>query len=115
MVFMFCSVGTFAFNHNMTDIFVMVFFGFIGFFMVKFDFPIPPIILGIILGDMVEKNLQRSLVVSEGSFAIFFTRPISCALLIIAILSLLLPIVSAIRKSRKPVAANVESENSSAE
>ena len=64
---------------------------------------------------MVEKNLQRSLVVSEGSFAIFFTRPISCALLIIAILSLLLPIVSAIRKSRKPVAANVESENSSAE
>lgn len=115
MVFMFCSVGTFAFNHNMTDIFVMVFFGFIGFFMVKFDFPIPPIILGIILGDMVEKNLQRSLVVSEGSFAIFFTRPISCTLLIIAILSLLLPIVSAIRKSRKPVAANVEHEDSSVE
>lgn len=115
MVFMFCSVGTFAFNHNMTDIFVMVFFGFIGFFMVKFDFPIPPIILGIILGDMVEKNLQRSLVVSEGSFAIFFTRPISCTLLIIAILSLLLPIVSAIRKSRKPVAAHVEPEDSSAE
>ena len=64
---------------------------------------------------MVEKNLQRSLVVSEGSFAIFFTRPISCVLLIIAILSLLLPIISAIRKSRKPVAANVESTDSSAE
>ena len=63
----------------------------------------------------LEKNLQRSLVVSEGNFAIFFTRPISCVLLVIAILSLLLPIVSAVRKSRKPAAANVESNDSAAE
>ena len=119
MVFMFCAVGTFAFNRNVTDIFIMVAFGFIGFFMVKFDFPIPPIILGIILGNMVERNLQRSLVISKGDFSVFFTRPISCVLLIIAFLSLTLPIIKSIIKSRKnnavAAAAPAVDENSNVE
>ena len=101
MVFMFCAVGTFAYNHNLLDVYTMVIFGVIGFFMVKFDFPIPPIILGIILGNMVEKNLQRALVISKGDFSIFFTHPISCVLLIISIISLLSPVISAVLKLKK--------------
>lgn len=112
MVFMFCAVGTFAYNHNVTDIFVMVAFGFLGFFMVRFKFPIPPIILGIILGDMIEKNLQRSLVLSKGSFGIFFTRPISCVLMVIAILSICSPIILAIVRSVKGSGAKAAVEDS---
>lgn len=99
MVFMFCAVGCFAYNHNVTDIYCMTLFGFLAFFLVKYEFPIPPIILGIILGNMVEKNLQRSLVISKGSFAIFFTHPISCFLIVVALISLVVPIFLSARRS----------------
>jgi putative tricarboxylic transport membrane protein len=101
MVFMFCAVGCFAYNHNVTDIIFMVFVGIIGFFLVRAEFPLPPIILGIILGNMVEKNLQRSLVLSKGSFAIFFTHPISCVLILIGLFSLLSPVILSIMKMVK--------------
>ena len=93
IVFVFCIVGTYALNNNINDVFLMMIFGFIAFILIKLDFPMPPIILGLILGDTLEKNLQRSLQVSGGSFAIFFTRPISLALLLIAFGSIFLPLL----------------------
>ena len=93
IVFVFCIVGTYALNNNINDVFLMMIFGFIAFILIKLDFPMPPIILGLILGDTLEKNLQRSLQVSGGSFTIFFTRPISLALLLIAFGSIFLPLL----------------------
>ena len=60
----------------------------------------PPIILGLILGNLAEKNLQRALVISNGSISIFFTRPISRVLIIISVVSLLWPIIHPLLKKK---------------
>lgn len=93
IIFIFCIVGTYALNHTIQDIFVMLIAGFLGYFLIKLDFSIPPIILGMILGKTIENNFRRSLVISGGSYSIFFNSPISCALLIISIISLFYPII----------------------
>ncbi len=93
MIFIFCFVGTFAMNHNINDIFLMIIAGVIGYFMLKMDFCVPPLILGLILGRTLESNLRRSLVLSDGSPLIFLQRPIALVLLIAAFISLIYPIV----------------------
>lgn len=93
MIFIFCFVGTFAMNHNISDIFLMIIAGILGYFMLKMDFCVPPLILGLILGRTLESNLRRSLVLSDGSPVIFLQRPIALVLLIAAFLSLIYPIV----------------------
>lgn len=103
VVFVFCSVGTFCMNHNVQDIYFMMIAGTIGFVLIKLGFAMPPVILGLILGPTIEKNLQKALVISDGSFNIFFNHPISCVLLIIAILSLFGPLFTFLFKKRKGV------------
>lgn len=93
MIFIFCFVGTFAMNHNISDIFLMIIAGILGYFMLKMDFCVPPLILGLILGRTLESNLRRSLVLSDGSPIIFLQRPIALVLLIAAFVSLIYPIV----------------------
>lgn len=100
IVFVFCIVGTFALNNSVNDVFLMMVVGLAAFFLMKLEFPMPPVILGLILGNTLEKNLQRSLMVSKGSFAIFFTRPISPGLLLIAFLSIFLPFIMGVVKKR---------------
>ena len=80
-------------NHNINDIFLMIIAGVIGYFMLKMDFCVPPLILGLILGRTLESNLRRSLVLSDGSPLIFLQRPIALVLLIAAFISLIYPIV----------------------
>lgn len=93
MIFIFCFVGTFAMNHNINDIYLMIIAGVLGYFMLKMDFCVPPLILGLILGKTLESNLRRTLVLSDGSPIIFLQKPISLVLLIAAFLSLIYPIV----------------------
>jgi len=93
VVFIFCFVGTYALNNNINDIYFMIIAGITGFVLLKLDFAMPPVILGLILGTKIETNLSKSLAISDGSFSIFFTRPISCVLLIIAAFSLLSPVL----------------------
>lgn len=104
LIFVFCFVGTFAVNHSVNDIYLMIVCGILGFFMIKADFSIPPIILGLILGGLLEKNFRRALVLSQGHLSTFFTRPISCIFIIISILSLIYPF--AIGPIRKKLADN---------
>ncbi len=82
------TVGVFTVNNNLVEVWIMLLFGIIGFFMKKFGFPPAPVILALILTPLMENALQQSLQMSHGNFAIFFTRPISLALLTIAIISL---------------------------
>ena len=102
IVFIFCFVGTFALNNNVDDIYFMIITGVVGYVLIKLGFSAPPIILGLILGQIMEQNLARSLTLSNGSFTIFFKRPIACTLLVIAILTLFVPSIKwAIREFRK--------------
>jgi len=87
----FSLVGAYALNNNPLDVTVCFISGIIGFGFLKTDFPTPPLVLGLILGRMVEANFMRSLLLSRGNYLIFFTRPISLILIIFIILSLFLP------------------------
>jgi putative tricarboxylic transport membrane protein len=93
MIFVFCFVGTYALNHDINDIILMIIVGIVGFFLLKINFTVPPIILGLILGNIAESNFRRALVISDGSPLIFFQRPVSCIFIIIAFLSLVYPFV----------------------
>jgi putative tricarboxylic transport membrane protein len=89
IVFVLCVVGAFAITSRVFDIYVMLVFGLIGFIMRELKFNMAPLILGLVLGDLLEKNLTRGLVLSGGSPVPFFTRPVCAVLAAITILSIL--------------------------
>jgi putative tricarboxylic transport membrane protein len=77
IVMMFCIVGAFAINNSPFGVAVMLVFGVIGFLMEENGFPVAPVILGIVLGPMLEQNFVTSMIKSDGSFLTFFERPIA--------------------------------------
>jgi putative tricarboxylic transport membrane protein len=110
VVFVLCVVGSYAITSRVFDIYVMLAFGFIGFVLRDLKFPMAPLILGLVLGDLLEKNLTRGLVLSGGDIAPFFTRPISGTIAAVTIGSILWSIPgvservrSLFRRSPRPV------------
>jgi putative tricarboxylic transport membrane protein len=91
IVIFFCLTGAYLTNNNTLDIILMLVFGVFSFLFRRYGFPPAPFILGFILGPMLETALRQSLIGSKGSFALFFTRPISCSLLIVAMLIWVIP------------------------
>ncbi len=81
MVMVLCMVGAYSLNNNLFDVFLVVLFGVVGYVLQKAEISPAPIILGVVLGPMFETNLRRSLILSGGSLAPFFTRPMSLAIL----------------------------------
>jgi putative tricarboxylic transport membrane protein len=88
-----CVIGAYALNNDTMDIFIMVLFGLAGYLMKKFGYGAAPLILGFILGQLLEVSLRQSLIVSGGSFMIFFSRPISAILFSLAFFSLFSPLL----------------------
>jgi putative tricarboxylic transport membrane protein len=88
-----CVVGSFAINNNFLDVVVMLGAGIFGYILVKGGFPLSPIVLALILGPMAEGNLRRSLVMSQGNPMIFLERPFAAFFIVVAIISLFLPII----------------------
>jgi len=80
-ILFFCCIGTYSVNNNLDDIFITAAFGFLGYIFMRLEFDAAPLMLGFILGPMLEENLRRALLLSRGSFGSFFTRPISGTLL----------------------------------
>lgn len=81
-----CFIGAYSLRNNMFDVWTTVVFGLIGYVMKKRGWPLPPLILGFILGPMLETKLRASLQLSDGSISIFFTRPITLAFVVLAVL-----------------------------
>ena len=77
IIFVLCAVGSFAIAGRLFDVYVMLFFGVLGYFLRHYGYPMAPLVLGIVLGDLLEKNLRRALILSDGGLLPFFTRPIS--------------------------------------
>lgn len=84
-----CIAGAYSTNNRMYDIYIILIFGIVAYFLRRMDFQLVPILLGIVLGPLAEKNFRRALVLSDGSLSIFFTRPISCLFIVIAVISVL--------------------------
>ncbi len=89
-----CAIGSFAVNNSTTDIWYMMLFGVVGYVFKKLDYPIAPMVLALVLGDMAETALRQSLIMSQGSAMIFFASPISAVLVIASFLLLIWPSIS---------------------
>lgn len=85
IIFVLCVVGSFALQARLFDVGVMIVFGLLGFILREMEYPMAPMVLGIILGDILDKNLRRSLVLSNGSLVPFFTRPICLAIFLVTV------------------------------
>jgi len=103
IVIVFCFLGTFALNNSPADLIAMSLAGILGFVLRKLDFPQGPMVLGLLLGRMLEANLRRSLSLTHGSYDIFVKSPICLVLLIITLFSLVVPPVKEYIHARREV------------
>jgi putative tricarboxylic transport membrane protein len=85
------SVGAYAVNNRLFDVWLMLFFGVVGYVFKKIQLPVAPLVIALVLGDMTETALRQSFIMSQGSLAIFFTRPIAATCTIIAIFLFVFP------------------------
>ncbi|HYH40786.1 MAG TPA: tripartite tricarboxylate transporter permease [Burkholderiales bacterium] len=100
-IVMFCAVGNYSINNSPMDVYMCALFGLVGYMLVKMEFEPAPLILGFVLGPLMEENLRRALLISRGDPTVFFTRPISLAFMIVAILILITMFLPAIRKKKE--------------
>lgn len=91
-VIFFICMGSYSVSNNIFDVYVTLIFGILGYVLIRFRYHPAPILLGFILGPLIEENLRRSLVVSRGDVAVFVERPVSVALLSLSVLLILLPL-----------------------
>ncbi len=90
MLFFIC-IGVYSVNNNVFDIYTVIASGAVGYFMIRFQYPAAPLLLGFILGPLMEEHLKRALLISHGDFTVFVQRPISLAFIAVTVVLLLLP------------------------
>ncbi|WP_256832118.1 MULTISPECIES: tripartite tricarboxylate transporter permease, partial [unclassified Paenibacillus] len=91
-----CFIGVYTLSNSFFDVGLMMVFGILGYFMKKFDFPLTPLILSVVIGKMIETNLRQSLLVSKNDMTMFFTRPLSLTFMLLTILILCFPVIKKI-------------------
>jgi putative tricarboxylic transport membrane protein len=97
----FACIGTYSLNLNAFDIYAIAFFGILGYFLIKVGCEPAPLLLGFILGPLLEQHLRRAMIISHGDPTVFLTRPISLALLVAAALALAITVLPSIRTKRR--------------
>jgi len=100
IVVLFCIVGSYAERNSFADVGMILLFGVIGYLFERYRFPIAPMVLGTILGPLAETSFLRSMIRYDNDWTIFFRRPISCTLLVLAIIAFAFPLLSRIRQRR---------------
>lgn len=100
-ILVFCCIGVYSINNNVWDVWIAIFFGFAGYVFGKLGCETAPLVLGFILGPMMEENLRRAMLLSRGDPSVFVSSPISCGLLIAAVLMVFLVAAPAFRKTRE--------------
>jgi putative tricarboxylic transport membrane protein len=101
LIFVLSIVGGFAAMKDMFDIWLLLVFGFGAFFLRKFDYPVAPAVLAIVLGPIAEPTMRQSLLMSSGDPMIFFNRPIAAPIMVVAIILILLPVFKYMLDRRK--------------
>ena len=100
-IVLFCALGVYTTNNNTFDIWIMGWFGIIGYIFHKLSMEPAPLLLGLILGPMMEENLRRALLLSRGEWSVLVTRPLSASLLALAALLLVIVVLPAVKKGRE--------------
>jgi TctA family transporter len=102
-ILLFMGIGVFSLSNNPFDVLIMAFFGLLGYICVKLECEPAPMILGFILGPLMEENLRRAMLLSRGDPLVFFQKPISASFLLAAIVLLAIIAAPNIRKKRSEV------------
>jgi putative tricarboxylic transport membrane protein len=100
-----CAIGAFAVNNRMIDIYYMIIFGIVGYLFKKLDYPIAPMVLALVLGNMAESAVRQALIMGHGNPIIFFRPPIALPLMLLALFLFFLPTFS---KWKKKLSAKKE-------
>jgi putative tricarboxylic transport membrane protein len=100
LIIMFCIIGVYEVNHSIVDVWIMLIMGVVGYLLRKFDFDPAPLVLGLVIAPIFELSLRQSLIMSNGNWLIFLTRPVAQALLALAVLLLGLSLLSLLLKRR---------------
>jgi TctA family transporter len=100
-ILVFCAIGVYSVNNTVFDIYLTAAFGVLGYIFNKLECETPPLLLGFVLGPMMEENFRRTLLLSRGDFTVFFTRPLSAGLLITAAILVALVCIPALKKTRE--------------
>ena len=98
IIFVLCIIGGYAPTKDMHDVWLMLIFGVVGYFMRKLDYPLAPAVLAIVLGPLAESSVRQSLIMSHGSFGIFVERPIAAVIMFIAVILFVLPLIKILRR-----------------
>jgi len=98
VILMLCVVGGFAMRNNIADVWMVFLFGIVGYVLERHKFPLAPVIIGLVLGQLFEQEFRRSLILAHGSPMTFFTRPIATSIIAISLLTLLVPLFRALRR-----------------
>jgi putative tricarboxylic transport membrane protein len=102
-ILVFCCIGIYSINSLPTDVMFIGLFGLVGYMLIKFGFEPAPLLLGFVLGKLMEENLRRALIISRGEITTFISHPVSAALLLVAAVVLLIALLPSIRKGRDEV------------
>lgn len=100
-IVMFCVLGSYAINMNVTDLFTMLVFGVIGYFLQKYNFSLAAVCISLILGPIAEENLRLAYIANQGDLTVFLTRPISAVFVALTIFSLFWPIYRELKTGKK--------------
>ena len=101
VILAFMVIGAYGVDNSVFDVFIMLLFGVVGYFLKKFEFPMAPMILTLILGPTMERSLRRSMEMSQGDFSILFSSPLAAILLVISLLVLVTSALKIFPGSRK--------------
>lgn len=101
LIVLLSMVGSYAVGNSMFNVWIMFLFGILGYFMKKYHFSPASLVLGLVLGPMMEENFRRHLLVTEGDYLSFITQPISGVILLVALIALLFPVISKALKKKK--------------
>jgi putative tricarboxylic transport membrane protein len=104
-IMIFCCIGIYTINNSTSDVIFTAVFGLVGYILLKLGFEPAPMLLGFVLGKLMEEKLRQSLILSRGSFMTFIERPVSAGLLAVALLMLVIALLPSIRRSREEVFA----------
>jgi putative tricarboxylic transport membrane protein len=98
LIILFCLIGAYSVNNNIEEVLIMIVFGGVGYLMRKFDYEAAPLIFALVLSPLFENALRQSLLMSQGSFSVFFTRPISLAFMVLGIVLFILPMLPFLKR-----------------
>jgi putative tricarboxylic transport membrane protein len=100
LIIMFCIIGVYEVNHSIVDVWIMLIMGVVGYLLKKFSFDPAPLVLGLVIAPIFEMSLRQSLIMSNGNYLIFLSRPIAATLMVAAVILLAMSALSMLSKRR---------------